>query len=131
MPSALLHILADQTTTHYYRLSRVAAMDQWWHWLLLAAAVLLVLVYVAWMYRRDGVELPRGTTILLALLRLGAFAGILLFFLQLEKRSDREVTRPSRVAVLVDTSQSMGLSDAAPEGSPQPPSRQAQVIAAF
>jgi hypothetical protein len=124
-------LLAEQTTNHYYRLARLAQLDEWWHWLALGAVAALIVVYVAWMYRRDGVELSRSKTILLALLRLSAFVGILVFFLQIERRADREVIRPSRVAALVDTSQSMGLSDPVEEGSTAKPSRSEQAIAAF
>lgn len=124
-------ILAEQAIAHYFRLARVAAMDQWWHWLALGAVAAVVAVYVAWMYRRDGIELSRPKTILLALLRLAAFVGILVFFLQIEKRADRQVTRPSRVAVLVDTSQSMGLSDVGDDAASPQPTRSEQVVAAL
>jgi hypothetical protein len=124
----LPHILAAETTAHYFR--RLAAMDEWWHWFVFAGVVGLVIAYVAWMYRRDGVELSPAKTLLLGLLRLGAFAGILLFFLQLERRADREVIRPSRVAVLVDTSQSMGLADPSSDSAASP-SRSEQAIAAL
>lgn len=125
-----LHLWGEQATAHYFRLARVAALDEWWHWLALTATVVAVIAIVAWLYRRDAVELSRSKTILLALLRLAAFAGILLFFLQLEKRADRQVTLPSRVAVLVDTSQSMGLSDLGVSDQPTP-TRSEQVIDAL
>jgi hypothetical protein len=105
-------------------------MDEWWHWFVFAGVVGLVIAYVAWMYRRDGVELSPAKTLLLALLRLGAFGGILLFFMQLERRADREVIRPSRVAVLVDTSQSMGLTDPSNDHATLP-SRSEQAIVAL
>ncbi|MFM8326152.1 MAG: hypothetical protein ACKN9U_14930, partial [Pirellulaceae bacterium] len=38
-----------------------------------------------------------------------AWLGVLLFFLDLQKRSEEEIQKPSRVAVLVDTSLSMSL----------------------
>ena len=50
-------------------------------------------------------------TILLTTLRIGALVGLLFFLLNLEKRSEQQITRNSRVAVLVDTSLSMGLRD--------------------
>ena len=43
------------------------------------------------------------------LLRLAALAGLLLYFFQLDKRTEQRVVRDSRVAVLVDTSLSMSL----------------------
>lgn len=115
--AAALHILADQTTAHYFRLARLSALDEWWQWLLLAGVVVLIVAYVALMYRRDGVDLPRGFTILLAVLRLAAFAGLLVFFLQVERRADREVTKSSRAVLLVDTSQSMGLPNSIEPGA--------------
>ena len=45
------------------------------------------------------------------LLRFVALAGLLVFFLGIERRTTREVVHNSQVAVLVDVSQSMGLSE--------------------
>ena len=45
------------------------------------------------------------------LLRCVALAGLLVFFLGIERRTTTEVVHNSQVAVLVDVSQSMGLSD--------------------
>ena len=80
-------------------------------WLLLLLAIVAALVYVITVYRRDSVELPRGLGVLLCLLRLGALAGILCFFLHLEKRTERNLVKNSRAILLVDTSQSMSLRD--------------------
>lgn len=121
-------ILAQQTV-QTFRLARIAMLDEWWQWLLLGVVIALVVGYVAWMYRRDGVELSRSKRLLLTLLRLTAFAGILVFFLQPEKRADRQVTRPSRAIVLVDTSQSMGLSDSAQLSAGSSLNRSEQAIA--
>ena len=62
---------------------------------------------VWYLYRRDTLELPRGVGILLAVLRCVALAGLLVFFLGIERRTTREVVHNSQVAVLVDVSQSM------------------------
>lgn len=86
-------------------------MSQWWHWLLLMAVCAAVLGYVAVMYWRDGAELTRGVRWSLVLLRVLAFGGVLFFFLDLEKRTEQRDVKPSRVAVLVDTSQSMAVKD--------------------
>lgn len=126
-----LTLLAAQSTAFNFRLARLASLDQWWHWLVLAAACLAIVGYVVWMYRRDTVELPRSLTITLALLRLAAFFGILVFFLQLEKRADRQVTKTSRAIVLVDTSQSMGLTDPTEQASGATTSRLDQAVAEF
>lgn len=94
-----------------YRLARAQNLTEWWHWLLLAALCGAVAGYVIWMYRRDGVEMSAPMCGLLAVLRILAFAGLLIFFLDLERRSERSVVMNSRLAVLIDTSQSMALPD--------------------
>ena len=105
--------LLGQSSQVYYRFSRPQAMTEWWQWLVLASVVLVVGSYVVWMYRRDSMELPRTTCWVLSILRLLVFAGILFFFLDLEKRTQQRLEKPSRVAVLADTSQSMAMPNAA------------------
>ncbi|HEX3600862.1 MAG TPA: vWA domain-containing protein [Lacipirellulaceae bacterium] len=78
--------------------------------LIIAGAI--ALVAVVWqLYRRDAVELTRGTRLGVMLLRCLALAGLIVFFLGIERRTTREVVHNSQVAVLVDVSQSMGLSE--------------------
>ncbi len=103
--------IAQIATRTYYEASRLRSMDQWWHWLMLAVLLIAITVFVIWTYRRDAYELPSPTRWLLCLLRIGAFVGLLLFFLQIEKRSEQKLVKNSRSIVMVDTSQSMGLSD--------------------
>lgn len=80
--------------------------------LVLIAAGAIALVAVVWyLYRRDAVELSRPTRIGVMLLRCVALAGLFVFFLGIERRTTTEVVHNSQVAVLVDVSQSMGLSD--------------------
>ena len=83
------------------------------------------------MYRRDAVELPPLLGWFLTLLRAVTFLGLLFVFLQPQWRTEAEVTHHSRVALLVDTSLSMGLndSDSDPKGSAAAPSRIEQVAA--
>ena len=97
--------------TTYYQAAGLAAWDQWWHWFVFVTALGLLLFLVARIYRYDGRELPAATRRALLLLRLAALAGIVLFFLQIEKRDEERRVRPSRALLLVDTSQSMGLAD--------------------
>jgi hypothetical protein len=78
------------------------------------AVLLLLLLAVRSMYRRDAAELPRWLSWLLTLLRAAAFAGLLLFYLQPQWRSERQVVHPSRVVLLIDTSMSMNRDDAEP-----------------
>ena len=105
-----------------------------WFWLLLCAVALAIAAIVVFIYWRDSHELSAATRILLAVLRLGALAGVALFALGLEKRTDHEVVYGSRVVLLVDVSQSMGFVD---EDAPNQPatsragSRIGQVTDAF
>ncbi|HPM79799.1 MAG TPA: VWA domain-containing protein [Candidatus Anammoximicrobium sp.] len=111
-------LLAAETASTFYQFARLQAMSQWWHWLVLVAVCAAVLTFVAGMYRKDSVELTRGLTWALVALRLLAFASVLFYFFNLEKRTERQLVKNSRVVLLVDTSQSMGLQDGpAPDGS--------------
>lgn len=105
-------VLAEASADIQYKLARVSSLSSdWWNWFALLIASLAIVAFVVWMYRRDSVELPRGLAISLCLLRLVAFFGILSFFLGLEKRAHRQLIKPSRAILLIDTSQSMGLRD--------------------
>jgi hypothetical protein len=95
-----------------YRLGRLEQFDDpRWLWLGVAVAAVLLVVFVAWQYRRESVALPRWATLLLGALRLIAFAGAIVFFLEPLKRTDQEIVTESRVAVLIDASQSMAVED--------------------
>ena len=118
--------VADRAT---YELARLRAYDdERWFYLALVGMSVGVLAFVWIMYRRDGVELRPSIRALLLVLRLAAFAGLLLFFLHPEKRSHREVTHNSRVLVMIDVSQSMGLHDHDASAVPATPSRMDQVV---
>jgi hypothetical protein len=78
---------------------------------LIAAAAIAIVAVVWYLYRRDTVELARSTRFGIIVLRLVALAGLLVFFLGIERRTTREVVHNSQVAVLVDVSQSMGLGE--------------------
>ncbi len=78
---------------------------------LLALVALAVVALVIFFYIRDCVEIGGIMATLLITLRLGAFAGLLWIWLQPQWRIEKEVVIPSRVLVLVDTSQSMLTSD--------------------
>lgn len=92
-----------------YQWLRIEQLDEWWHWLALVVSVIAVSAFVVFWYRRDSVEHPRTVGWALVLLRLAALVGLLLYFLQLDKRTEQRVVRDSRIAVLVDTSLSMSL----------------------
>ena len=112
LPLAAAGLQAAPLSRTYYGLARLQNMTHWWHWMLLLLVCLGILAWVTFVYRRDSSELPRGLRGLLLLLRLTALLGLLLFFLDLEKRTEQKLVKTSHVAVLVDTSQSMGLADA-------------------
>ena len=124
-------MLAEEVTSVYYEFSRLHAMSQWWHWLLLLAVCAAIVTWIAVAYYFDSSELPRGRRWLLFILRTAAFAGILFYFLDLEKRSERKLVKDSRVLMLVDTSQSMGLSDSDATSVPAGPSRIEHVVGEF
>ncbi len=87
-----------------YEWTRLQSLDQWWHVFALLACILVLVSYVVLWYRKDWVELPRALGVALLILRLAAFLGIFFFFLDLQKRTEQKTIRPSRLAVLVDTS---------------------------
>src|ERR1700751_2095179 len=95
---------------------------------LLVLACLAVVAFVVWMYRRDSVELRPGVGVFLAVMRLAAFVGLLLFYLGLEKGADQKEVQNSRALVLVDTSISMGLGNPDGSGSSPADTRIAQVV---
>jgi hypothetical protein len=86
-------------------------LSQWWQMPALLFGGLAVVAFVIWTYRRDAIDCPRPLRIGLAILRLGAFAALAVAALDFERTSEREIVQPSRVAVLVDASASMTLTD--------------------
>ena len=81
----------EPLTRTFYELSRLQLFAAWWHWLLFLGACATVVAYVIFLYVRDGRELPRGLACALLLARLVALLGILLTFLNLEKRTERRL----------------------------------------
>jgi hypothetical protein len=122
-------LLAQTTTRTTFELARLQAYSERWHYLLLALVCAAIVGWVAWMVRRDSVELRRPVGLLLLVLRVTALAGLLAFYLHLEKRTERKVVHNSRVVLLVDTSLSMGLHDTTASAVPATPNRLEQVVA--
>jgi hypothetical protein len=115
---------------YVYEVSRLRQFDDSRLPMALSVAAVIALVAVVWyLYRRDTAELARPLGVGIALLRLVALAGLFVFFLGIERRTTREIVHNSQVAVLVDASQSMGLSDN--EGTASPATRIAEVTAAL
>ncbi|HEV3342509.1 MAG TPA: hypothetical protein VG125_19210, partial [Pirellulales bacterium] len=57
-------------------------------WLLPVAATGVVLVYVAWLYRRDSAELALPLRLLLIGLRVAVFVALLVVYLQPQWRNE-------------------------------------------
>jgi hypothetical protein len=115
---AATSVPAESTSTttsdgrYVYEISRLRQFDDGRLPMALMAAAAIAIVAVVWyLYRRDTAELPRPIGSGIAVLRLVALAGLFVFFLGIERRTTREIVHNSQVAVLVDVSQSMGLTD--------------------
>ena len=95
-----------------YEFARIReASDPRLMWVAVVLVTLVILLGVGLLYRRDTQELSVGTRWGLLLLRCTALAGVLFFFLDLQKRTTREIVADGEVVVLVDVSQSMGIAD--------------------
>jgi von Willebrand factor type A domain-containing protein len=117
-------LLAATTARRTFEFGRIQSdLD----WIVLLGAFGLILVYVVFLYRRDAVELGRGTGTLLVALRILAFAGLAVVYLQPQWRNERQVVHNSRLLVLVDTSLSMNTDDN--DASPAEPNRAQQIMA--
>lgn len=121
-------LLAQGASRVSYEWARTQQYAERWHWLALVAVALAIVGWVAYLYRRDSVELRPAARFLLLGLRLVALAGALLYYLDLQKRDQKQVVHPSRVLVLIDTSTSMGLRDS-DSSVPQSQSRLEKVVA--
>jgi hypothetical protein len=105
----------------------VDGFTAWWQLPALVVVLGGLACFILWMYRRDAAELPRGLGVLLAALRLGAVAALAAAYLDLERTTEHEIVSPSRVALLIDSSASMTLTDspadAAASDVSEPPTR--------
>lgn len=122
-------LLAQTTTRTTFEWARLQAFGERWHYLVLAVVCLAIGGLAAWMVRRDCVELRRGVAWVLLAVRVAALAACLVFYLHLERRTERKAVHNSRVLLLVDTSLSMGLHDATASAVPATPNRVDQVVA--
>lgn len=130
MNGHFLNLMAQAEQRIVYEAAPLVAINAGWQALLVGIIALLALSFVVWMYWRDGVELPRGIMMTLAVLRIAAVLGLLLFFINPEKRTEQKLVKRSRVPVLIDTSSSMGIRDRTAT-NPNPPSRMEMVSALF
>ncbi len=123
-----LLLLADGPVKTTFEMGRIQYDYEWW---IYGAVLLLILAPLMWIYRRDAQELPWILRIGLPLLRTAVLVGLLFVYLQPRWRSEREEHVDSRVLVLVDTSQSMGITDPDTPGGRAGKSRLQQVAAAL
>lgn len=92
-------------------------------WLALLAGGTAVALYVVYLGRRDTRSFPWYLTTFLAALRLGVVAALAVILLNPQERTQTIVNRPSRLAVMVDTSLSMRD----PERTPSPEAGSADI----
>lgn len=125
-------LLADGLERTVFELGRIQSNIDW---LLPVAVLAAVAVFVVLVYRADCVELGPLKAAALVTLRLAAFVGLFIMYLQPGWRTEQEVVHPSRVILLVDTSLSMGLPSESAQASNSPAtaldSRVAEVVAAL
>jgi hypothetical protein len=81
------------------------------------AAALAGLAGIWWLYRREGRSLSFGVRLLLGALRALILVGISFMLLEMVVVITRQEMIPSRLLVLVDDSESMGLKDAYSDNS--------------
>ncbi|MEL7498112.1 MAG: VWA domain-containing protein [Planctomycetota bacterium] len=102
---------ADDNVRNYLELQPIFPLSEWWHFGIFVVCIGLLFTFAVWMIRRDSRSLPSPLTWLLSGLRLLAIACLIAYVLSPGQRSESRVLTDSRLAVLVDTSLSMGLRD--------------------
>lgn len=112
MPASLPPLLAA-AVEHRLASRLLDGFDAWWQLPAAVAACAALVAFVIWMIGRDAAETPRAVRALLAVLRLAAVATVVVALLDVERIAEHEIVLESRVAVLVDSSASMSLPDAA------------------
>lgn len=123
----MMYLLAQADARTLFEWARLEDYTERWHYLALGLVCAAVVAFIGWMYRKDAVELGPVRKWLLLALRVTAFAGLLIYYLDPVKRTEQKQVRYSRVLVLVDTSLSMGLHDAEGSAVPAKPTRLEQV----
>ena len=86
---------AQSTQQIIYEFARAATLEGWWVWAVVIGCIASMLFFSAKFYRRDVTELPRPVRWTLIGLRLVAIVGLIFFFFDLQRRTQRLVTRPS------------------------------------
>ena len=112
----------------FYELQPVLPAGQWWQICLLVLVVIAMLVWAVFLYRKDNVDLNPASSFLLSTLRLLTIATVALFVANPGQRSETRIVKPSRLAVLMDSSLSMGLMEPISEGSTERAVRYQQLV---
>ncbi|MGC1274949.1 MAG: hypothetical protein WBC44_14680 [Planctomycetaceae bacterium] len=86
-------------------------------WLMLLVGTATLIAYVVSLGRRDTQSFPWYVTAFLTVLRLGVVAALAVILLNPQERTQTIVNRPSRLAVLIDTSLSMRDPEQTPTSS--------------
>ncbi len=102
-------LLAQQSARTTFEWGRIQSTADW---LAPTAVLVLILLFVRHMYRRDSVELHAVVRWLLTFLRVAAFVGLFVVWLKPQWRTERFQPQNSRLLLLIDTSLSMSLTDA-------------------
>jgi len=113
---ASLLLAATDVTRQRLTSGRLEGFTEWWQGPLTLLVVIGVGALAVWLYRRDSAELSPRLAAGLALLRVAALLCLLAAWLDFERRTEHELIFPSRVAVLIDSSASMALPEAAAGG---------------
>jgi branched-subunit amino acid transport protein len=117
-PPSLLLLAADATAT---LTSRELDLPQSpIGWLLLIGGSVAVFLWVVWLYLRDTHELSPWWKAWLTILRISVLAALLVVALNPSDRTQKQAFRPSRVAIVVDTSLSMRHPADAPDSDASP-----------
>lgn len=87
------------------------------NWQGLAVGAAIIFLLVVWAYRRDSKGLHWFWRVWLTLLRVTVLAGLGVIALDPQERTETSQIRPSRVALLVDTSVSMSFPEQTPKGN--------------
>lgn len=113
-------LFASESVRHRITSAVVDGFSSWWEMPALVLALAALVAIVVLLYRRDAADLSWPVRGVLAALRLGALAALAAAYLDFERTAEREIECPSRVAVLVDTSASMTISDPVATGRSEP-----------
>ncbi len=111
-----------------YEFTRATTLEGWWMWAMLLVGLTALMYACIRYYRRDTTEIASAVSATLVLLRIATIAALVFFFFNLNRRTQRMLTRPSEVVILVDTSQSMSLPSTSMVGSQSRDKRVAAIL---